>query len=453
MSKTTDMSTTTVEKDKNITAWVDNFELLMATLKDSPESVTATRKNAFEVFEKEGFPNTKLEEWKYTSVLPLLKKDFKPVFFKQNHDISPAVIGSAIPAGLEAHVLVFINGFFAPAQSRLRETAEGVTLSSVAEELKVGNELVIDNFGQHAAITGEPFTALNSAFAQDGAYIHIARGKSLNYPVLILNIIEAKNANTLANVRNLILIDENSTGTVIETTLTLGHNGLLNTVTEVVVGKNAQFTHYLLQNDNDRAHQMGTTRIAQNQGSKVTNYTLTTGGAFNRNNLSMLHTGENCESWMYGIYLLSEQAHCDNHTLVDHAQPNCYSNELYKGILSGTSTGVFNGKVIVRQDAQKTNAFQSNKNILLSNGATINTKPQLEIFADDVKCSHGATTGQLDPDALFYLQVRGIPKEEAKGLLTMAFTSDVVEKIDIQPIRHILETAISTRVSQESKLS
>ncbi|MBC8488351.1 MAG: Fe-S cluster assembly protein SufD, partial [Bacteroidetes bacterium] len=245
--------------------------------------------------------------------------------------------------------------------------------------------------------------------------------------------------NLLSQQRNLIVAGKDSHISIIDSYNTIGNNyNFLNTVTEIYAGENSQVHYCKIQNDGDNSIHVGTTQVQQEKNSHFNSATVSWGGNITRNNLNSFLNGMGCECHMYGAFILSGEQHVDNHTLVDHAAPNCYSNELYKGILDDNSTGVFNGKVMVRKDAQKTNAYQSNKNILLTDTATMNTKPQLEIFADDVKCSHGATTGQLNKEELFYLRTRGIDKDEARAMLLYAFASEVIQTIEISPLRNIL---------------
>ena len=429
---------------------VSQFEMLANLNGNGP--LLDLRKSAIKHFEELGFPTTRHEEWKYSSLLPLLKEEFAPAFIKRAHGLSLDDLAPYFLSECECNRLVFVNGFYDAALSEIKESDGKISISNLAEGQTQGNELLLKHFSQHADFSNNALSALNTAFATDGAFISVAKSAVLQYPVHILNITDARTQNTSCQNRNLIIFDQNSQGEVITSTHTLGdHKGWSNAITEIVAGQDARVKHVLLQNDSMNAYYTGTIQVVQYRNSHVSNVTITLDGKFIRNDLNFLHKGEHCESHLFGLYHTTEGQHVDNHTLVDHAQPNCYSNELYKGILDGKSTGVFNGKVMVRQDAQKTNAFQSNKNILLSNHATINTKPQLEIFADDVKCSHGATTGRLEKDALFYLRVRGISEKMAKALLTRAFANEVIDQIRQESLRAELNDKITIKMNQASE--
>ena len=437
----------TAARDK----WLANFEMLTQSDSGRPHPhVDRLRKSAIEHFEAKGFPTTRHEEWKYSSVLPLLKKDHQPVFFSGASQVSKEDILDFL-IDPQCNRLVFVNGFLSDSLSHISEHFTRLQVGSLAGAIDEHHSYVNGHFGRYAKAEDSAFTALNTAFFRDGAFIHLGAGLALEKPLHILNIVDARAGNRIVNQRNLIILSANTEAKIIQSTHTLGeHHGFTNAVTEVFLEPDARGELYLIQNDAPNSAYIGTTQVHQEEKSTFTNSTVTLRGDFVRNDLNARHGGQHCETHMFGLYLTDGKQHVDNHTRVDHAQPNCYSNEVYKGVLDGESTGVFNGKVIVHVDAQKTNAFQSNKNILLSNGATINTKPQLEIFADDVKCNHGATTGQLDEEALFYLRGRGIPKTLATAILTNAFAADVLESIKVEKVRTQLESLISDRIFGDS---
>ena len=300
------------------------------------------------------------------------------------------------------------------------------------------------------SIKTESFIALNTAFTFDGAFIHIPAHTVVEKPIHLLHVSDARNEATVSYPRNLIVAENNSRVKVIESfhTVQSANHNFINSVTEVVVKENSIVELNKIQNEAAEAFHINHTEASQEKNSTFKINTITLGGGIVRNNLHIVLNGEYCNSQLNGLYLLNGSQLVDNHTLVDHAKPNCYSNELYKGIIDGKAQGVFNGKIFVRKDAQKTNAYQSNKNILLSDDASMNAKPQLEIFADDVKCSHGATTGQLDEDALFYLRSRGIGEENAKALLNVAFAADVIKNISIEALKNNLSVLISTKLKR-----
>ncbi|SDL83450.1 Fe-S cluster assembly protein SufD [Catalinimonas alkaloidigena] len=417
--------------------------------KNSPQSQSALqqqRRAAMEAFQALDFPTTKHEEWKYTNVAPLLKT---PYDLKQNEAVS-SMLGEErqqlfdIP---EANVLVFVNGNYEAHLSRILSPVHELTLLNLASAEEKNEPALYEHFGKLADAEHNAFTALNTGFSQQGAYFYVPKGQEVERPIIIHYVSDAKRGPVLSNPRNLFVVGANSRVQVIENFVTLGDQPAFdNAVTEIYVSEGAFVDYYKLQNCAPAASHVGTTQVHQERNSHFDSFMITLQGQLIRNDLNIVLDGEGCEGHMYGLYLQKGKTHVDNHTLVDHRKPNSFSNELYKGILDDRATGVFNGKIYVRQDAQKTNAFQSNRNILLSEEATINTKPQLEIWADDVKCSHGATTGQLDEEALFYLRARGLGEGQAKAMLMHAFASDVVDKVRIEPLRNYLEQLITERL-------
>jgi Fe-S cluster assembly protein SufD len=288
---------------------------------------------------------------------------------------------------------------------------------------------------------------MNSALMSDGAFIYVPAGKRMKYPLMLTNITDANESNILQQPRNLIVIEKSAAATVIENYIAVGENSsFTNVVNEIFVDENATLEHYKVQRAKGNSYHNNYTQIVQNANTNINQVTLTLDGQWVRNNLHFNMNGENCNSLLYGLYIPDGQQFVDNHSRVDHAKPNCFSDEKYKGILKDKSVAVFNGKIMVHLDAQKTNAYQRNQNILLSNDATVNTKPQLEIFADDVKCTHGATIGQLDEEPMFYLRSRGISENEARKLLLNAFADDIAEKIKIPELVQILEEEIERKL-------
>ncbi|MEH0156732.1 Fe-S cluster assembly protein SufD [Limibacter armeniacum] len=419
-----------------------HFEITSA---EGQSPLQAARKAAAEVLASVDFPSTKDEEWKYTNVKKLVSKAFN---FDLQGTVTEAQLAEAQIEGLEANKLVFVNGQYNEALSNIVEQDKVVvsTLSAAAEN---NAQLVATHFGKYAVQEEQPFTALNTALAADGVFVHVPRSKVLELPVFILNVVDTTAGDVIAQPRNLIVVEENAQATLIENSITIGENtGFVNAVTEIVVETRAVVDHYKIQTEGENAFHVSTSHTKQADNSNYSNTTITTGGKMIRNNLN-IDLGEHCEAYMNGLYFLDGKSHADNHTTVDHQKPNSYSNELYKGLLDGNSTGVFNGKIYVREGAQKTNAFQSNKNILLSEHANVDTKPQLEIWADDVSCSHGCTVGALDEDPLFYLRARGISEEKARALLMFAFAGDVLEKIKVPALKSYIEKIIAARLNYE----
>jgi Fe-S cluster assembly protein SufD len=444
------MSDTTTYTTDLKTRLLTSFSQFEKELNGSISSPIHTlRKDALEQFDRLGFPTTKHEEWKYTDIKGLLKQDFD--FAPINHSISTSAydIQDLLIPDTEANILVFVNGIYQAGLSKIVSSSQDIVIKDFTEAYTTHGSIIDSYFAKFAAYKTNAFVALNTAFAQKGTFVHIPNNKVVEKPVIIYHIADTSASKPVAMPRNLLVAGKNSQASVVEVYLTKGEGtSFTNTVTEIVIQENASLEHIKIQNVGSEAYNIGTTQVYQVRDSKLFSVTVSLNGAIVRNDLNIVLDDQNCEANLYGLYMPTGKTHIDNHSLVDHAKPHSYSNELYKGILDGKSTGVFNGKIFVRQDAQKTNAFQSNRNILLSKEASMNTKPQLEIFADDVKCSHGATTGQLDEDMLFYLRSRGISLEKAKALLMHAFAADVVNQIKIESVRHYVENAITSRLTE-----
>lgn len=407
------------------------------------------RDRALADFSKMGIP-VRHEEWKYTRISSLFNNPYTLSTAVGKPGFSAADMETIhLPGHEEANELVFVNGFFTPELSTIRSAS--LRLQSLAEA--ASNEfsgIVAKNLGHSRSYLNDGINALNTAFVHDGIFISIARNKMLEHPVYIYHVTDARHDHVLSLPRCLIYVPENANAQFVETAVTLGNqNSLTNQVMEIVVEQGAHLEHYKIQNDVSHAHQVSTTHIRQAGKSYVNTVTITLDGGMVRNNLNLVLDAEYCEGHLYGLYLPSGQTHIDNHTVVDNVKPNCFSNEYYKGIMDGKSTGVFNGKIFVQPQAQKTNAYQSNKNVLLSEDATINAKPQLEIFADDVKCSHGCTVGRLNEEGLFYLQSRGIPYKVARSLLLHAFAVDILEHIKPVAIREYVDQLISKKLEYD----
>jgi len=409
------------------------------------------RKDALKHFKELGFPNRKDEEWKYTNIDPITKLDFHQEFSTNATGLTEKEIKKFFIPGLNTIIAVLVNGKYSDNLSNIKNDSNNIFVSSLKEAQKNHPVIFDTHFAKYADFKTNGFTALNTAFTYDGIFIYVPGGNKIVEPIIILNISETKKPNILLQPRNLIISGKNSAVTLIELNYTIGNNhSFNNTVTEIFVDKNSVLNLYKIQNEGDKNFYIGTTQIHQEKDSKFDSATISWGGSITRNNLNSLLNGEGCECNFDGAFVLSNNQHVDNHTLVDHVVPNCQSNEFYKGILDNNSVGVFNGKIIVRKDAQETNAYQSNKNILLTKTAVMNSKPQLEIFADDVRCSHGATTGQLKEDELFYLRTRGIDKEEARITLLFAFASEIIQRIKIVPLRNILFDMLHKKLKKGS---
>jgi Fe-S cluster assembly protein SufD len=431
-----------VAENSNIKeSFLQDFEIFSETL--GKRNHIAIRKEAIENFRKSGFPSLKNEEWKYTDISPVLKFFFqnlaveKTSLFKK--DISEFLI-----SGNDAIVVVIENGKFNPELSANKNIPGGLIIQNFSD---ITHPEFEKHFAKYASHKKESFVALNTAFNSDGIFVYTEPGTVIEKPVHILHI--SHSGNSISYPRNLIVTGKNSQLKITSSfhSLDASEQAMINCVNEIVTEENSQLEFYLIQQEENNSYHFNNTFAHQEKSSAFTICTITLGGSIVRNNLNIVLNDQNCTSHLFGLYLLNGNQLVDNHTLVDHAMPNCFSNELYKGVIDGNARGVFNGKIFVRKDAQKTNAFQSNKNILLSDDASMYAKPQLEIYADDVKCSHGATTGQLDEEALFYLRTRGIGENDAKALLNFAFASDVIQNIKITSLKNNLLRLLANKLN------
>jgi Fe-S cluster assembly protein SufD len=412
---------------------------------DIENPVHNVRVEAMKNFEMKGFPSKKEEAWKYTSLSALQKTDFS-IFPKQVKTLEYKDVKDYFIHEIDTYKLVFIDGVYS---SNLSETThDGVDICLMSSALnKPMYKQIIDVYFNKIASQDESLTTLNTAFCKEGAYIYIPRNKMPKKPIEILHFATGNEASIMLQPRNLVIVEENAEVQIMERHQSLTANEVLtNSVTEIFAAKNAIVDYYKIQNDAAEASLIDNTYINQKDKSVVNVHTFSFGGKLTRNNLNFYQNGEYIDSTMKGVTILGEKQHVDHHTLVHHIEPNCESHQDYKGIYDENSTGVFHGKIIVERLAQKTNAFQQNNNILISDKATINTKPQLEIFADDVKCSHGCTIGQLDEEALFYLQSRGIPKKEANALLMYAFANNVLASVRISELKARINKLIAHKL-------
>ena len=410
---------------------------------DSP--VHDIRIDAFKTFEAEGFPNKKQEAWKYTSLNSLLKLDYS-VFPKHEEALDYKDIKKYFIHDIDSYKIIFIDGKYSSHLSETTHEAFDVCLMSSALSKSKYRPIIDNYFNKIAAKDG--LSSLNTAFSAEGAYIHIPKNKVSEKPIQIIHFSTGNEAALMLQPRNLVVVEENAQVQIIERHQSLTDNPVLtNSVTEIFVDKRAIVDYYKIQNDKQSASLIDSTFIDQKDASLAKVHTFSFGGKLTRNNLNFYQNGERIDSTMKGITIIEGKQHVDHNTLVHHIEPNCESHQDYKGIFDENSTGVFNGKVVVEKEAQKTNAFQANNNILISDKATINTKPQLEIFADDVKCSHGCTIGQLDESAMFYMRSRGIPEKEARGLLMYAFSNNVLSSVAIPEIKSRITKLIAEKLN------
>tara|TARA_B110000967_G_scaffold202445_1_gene241312 strand:+ start:3399 stop:4712 length:1314 start_codon:yes stop_codon:yes gene_type:complete len=411
---------------------------------DINSAIHDIRTEALENFEKIGFPTKKLEAWKYTNLNSVLKNDFS-IFLNKDNTVELSDVKKYFIHDIDTYKIVFIDGKYSSFLSETTHDDLDVCLMSSALS-KPKYKAVIENYFNKIA-KPDNLTSLNTAFASEGAYIHIPRNVEVEKPIQIINFTTGSEAATMTQPRNLIVVDENAHVQIIERHQSLTSNPVLsNVVTEIFAARHSTVDVYKIQNDTLNASLVDNTYVDQKSHSVVSMHTFSFGGNITRNNLNFYQNGEHIDSILKGITILEGKQHVDHHTLVHHIEPNCESHQDYKGIYDARSTGVFNGKVIVDKEAQKTNAYQKNNNVLVSDRATINAKPQLEIFADDVKCSHGCTIGQLDDDALFYMQQRGIPIKEGKALLMFAFANTVLESVKIPEVKSRIAKLIANKL-------
>jgi Fe-S cluster assembly protein SufD len=422
----------------------------LAALEDRPRGgsrwLQDLRDHAASRFVALGFPTPRDEEWRFTNVAPIASSEFRP---------APAarLASDALSGFLYADApvrLVVVNGRFAPELSRARGLPKGVRAGSLATAATEQADIVGRYLGQLADVNTRAFAALNTAFTHDGAYVYVPDGVILEQPIQIMFVSMGDGAPTMSHPRSLIVAGDGSQLQVVESYLSApGLKHFTNAVTEVVAGENAVIDHYKVEEESTDAFHVASMHIHAARSSNVSTHAFTLGGRFVRNDILAVLDGEGAECTLSGLYVADGDRLVDTHTTIDHAKAYCPSHEVYKGIIGGHARAIFNGKIIVRQDAQKTNAKQTNRALLLSDHATINTKPQLEIFADDVKCTHGAAIGQLDEDAIFYLRARGLTFFEARDMLIHAFAGEILERVRIEPLKRALEGELYAQLAKD----
>ncbi len=437
-------------------AYLSRFEALERAADTTESWLHPIRKDAIRRFAELGFPTTRMEEWKYTSVAAIARTDFHPSSAASDNVTAEDLKRSPL-ADLDSIRLVFVNGRYSEKLSSLLTpedaAADRLIVTSLHAAIRDENPAVRAHLSRYARYDEQAFVALNTAFIEDGAFIEIPRGLIVEKPIHILYVSTPSEQATISHPRTLILANRESQATIIEDYISVADNlYFTNAVTEIIAGENAVIEHYKMQQESDQAFHIATIQVHQARTSTLRSHSISLGGALVRNDLNTTLDGEGADCSLNGLYVTAGRQHIDNHTIVDHAMAHCTSRELYKGILDGKSTAVFNGAVIVRKDAQKTDSSQTNKNLLLSDEAVINTKPQLEIYADDVKCTHGATIGQMDREAIFYLRSRGIGEQMAYTMLTAAFAHDILGRMKSEQVRARIEAALSTRLDFKENL-
>jgi Fe-S cluster assembly protein SufD len=414
--------------------------------RDGPSWLPGLRRAAMDEFARVGFPTSRDEEWRFTPVSPIAQARFE---LATPAPVDASALGPFLFGHAEWPQLVFVNGKLAPELSSVPALPAGVRVGSLAAALKAEPALVEPHLSRYARPETTAFAALNMALMRDGAFVYVPAGTSVDLPVHLLFVTTPGSA-AAAYPRNLIVVERGARASIVESYAGLGDGGtyFTNAVTEVYSGEEAWTEHTRLQREGDGAYHVGLTQVAQARGSHYRSFTLAMGAAISRHNLHVQLNAPGIETLMYGLYLARGEQVVDNHTAIFHDHPHCNSWEVYKGVLDGRARAVFNGKVFVKPEAQKTDAKQTNRNLLLSAAAKVDTKPQLEIFADDVKCTHGATVGFLDPSAQFYLRSRGLPAEAAQRLLTYAFAGEVVNEVALEPVREALDRLVLQRLAQ-----
>jgi Fe-S cluster assembly protein SufD len=423
-------------------------EFVAGKREDEPPWLTRAREEAFERFEETGFPTTDEEDWKYTNVAPIARAQFRPARGGDGAALEAGAVEPFVYAEARRSRLVFVNGFFRPDLSSLEAISSGVVVADLADALKGEHAVVVqENLGRLSAQGGDAFAALNTAFAGGGAFLYVPAGAKLEAPVQLLFLSAPSEVETAAFPRVLVVAERDSRLDLIESYAATEESAYFtDAVVEITVGEGAGVTHYKVQDESGAAFHVASTRAELARSGYYDLTTVTLGARLSRHNIEVKLDSEGAECRVDGLYIVGTGQHTDTHSLIDHQKPHCTSRQNYKGILDGKSRAVFNGRVFVHEGARGTDAEQSNKNLLLSQEARVDTKPQLEIFNDDVKCSHGATVGQLEEEELFYLLSRGLHTDLARNLLTYGFAEEIVEKFKFGSIRAQLDDAILNRL-------
>jgi Fe-S cluster assembly protein SufD len=431
------MTIATTERLRN---YLDAFSAFRAGAARQPEWLRDLRERAFTRFCEAGFPTIKDEDWRFTSVAPIAKTAFLPARDGRGTGAARAAALAPIRIPGAACQLVFLNGRFAPELSDGGSLPEGVEVRSLAEAIAERGEAVERHLGRYVDIARDAFAALNTAFLEDGAYVYLPRRTVLEAPICLVFVSLPGDEPQMTHPRCLIVAEEQTEASVVEDYVSFGSGTFFsNAVTELVAGEDAVIAHHLIEREDRQAFNVSTLRTEQGRSANVSSHSVLLGGGLVRNNVHPVLAGDGGECLINGLFIAGGSQHMDNYMLVEHASPHCSSRQFYNGILDGHAHGVFHGRIIVHQDAQKTDAKQTNRNLLLSDDAQIDTKPQLEIYADDVKCTHGATIGQVEENALFYLRSRGIAEASARQMLLLAFASECLGRMKCRPVREYLE--------------
>ncbi len=447
------MAIATTERLRNyLQNYLDAFSAFGTRAQRQPEWLRGMRERAFARFCEVGFPTTKDEDWRFTNVNAIAQTSFELAREPQQSAgaYSDALKPYRIPGA--ACQLVFVNGRFAPALSEFGSLPEGLRVASLAQALADDGHALEKHLGRYVNIERDAFCALNQAFIEDGAYIHVPRRAALEAPVCLLFVSIPSEEPQMTHPRNLIVAEDETEVNVVEDYVSIGSGVFFsNVVTELVAGRNSVVAHHLIEREDRQAFNVSTLRSQQERSANVSSHSVLLGGGLVRNNVHPVLAGEGGECLINGLFIAGGRQHMDNYMLVEHASPRCSSRQFYNGILDGHAHGVFHGRIIVHKDAQKTDAKQTNRNLLLSDDAQIDTKPQLEIYADDVKCTHGATIGQVEENALFYMRSRGIDETTARNLLLMAFANECLDRMKCKPVRDYLDLVVQGWLPEASR--
>lgn len=427
---------------KNIKKINKQFDIIL----NKKDNFFKLRKKSFNIFNKIKFLNLKNENYKYTSINKIINNDFKFNRINKKLKINDNKIKN-IYINIHANHIILINGKFIKKYSRINNNK--LYISNIDKAYKLNKKLFKNYFSKYINYSSDFFLALNTSLFKDGIFIKLKDNTIIKKPIIIYYILNNKNKDILNYIRTFIIIGENSQITIIDYLYNIEKKeNFLNIISEIILLKNSNLNYYKIQNKINNLNKIGYVQFYQSKNSQLNTYIFTLSGNVVKNNINIKLDAENCKTNIYGLYIINSDQHVDNQTVVDHIKPNSISREYYKGILDDQSTGIFNGKIYVRNDAQNTNAFQSNKNIILSDKSNIKTKPQLEILANDVKCSHGATIGQIDKNQLFYLRSRGIDQSKAISMIVKAFIKEIIEKINIKSIKNILNITINDKLKK-----
>jgi len=427
-----------------------DFEINKDILLNSfSETIKSIKQKAFDNFCLMGFPHNKLENWRFTDISKIIENSYNHYLNPSTEIIDIEKLFQCEFPEMDTYTVIQFNGWFLSRTSDISVLDNGTIIGSLNKAMKVYPDIVEKYFAQNTDIENEALQALNTAYAQDGIFIYVPDNVIIDKPIQIINIIDAQE-NVITHPRNLFITGKNSKLTIVHCDHSVNHRlSFINSVTEIFMDENAHVDHYKMQNKDSDSALFTTINAKLEKDARLSTNTLILNGGLIRNSINVKLNGKNADADLKGLYLVDRKQHVDNQIFVDHASSHCSSNQLYKGIIDDDARAVFNGRILVRRDAQKTNAYQSNNNILLTDTAQVNSQPQLEIYADDVRCSHGSTVGQLDPEAMFYLRSRGICEHSARMLLMYAFASEVVDKIAIEALRNRLDNMVSKRLKGE----